>query len=641
GATLNGSGYASGTLITGDATYTFIVSDLAGNATGMMFTIDTTNPIVTGNYPTTGLTINTTSNINFTRSGYDNIMISGYTLYVTGTEIHTITTGSTNYLIVLPNGTYTWYVMITDRAGNTYASTPSTFDITTPLMPTMTMSTANLQYNAARYTKDYISIYFRTNKLATYSFSGDFVGTPLTGSVNGGTTGNLYLTGDGIKNINLQVTDGVDTTGQNFTVRLDTTAPSLPTLITPASGGVATGAFTLDWSDSLDAGIGTSGFQYFVLSTGIYASVVKSGFTNASTTYANVANNALGSPGTYYRYVTVMDKLGNTGTTVMQSFEYSGVVDTTPDAFSFNTITSANTNQIYGSNTITINGLAANTPVLASITAGALFISGTMVGTTGYVQNGWTVKIEMNSSINYNTLVSSTLTIGGVSAIFSITTENDNINNDNISTNLSSTERLQIIAIFEALRDLYAGDKEIEFFNSFMVMIQSKIDGLGTSVDDVNRREALQYLYDLADQYNGNEVTTGLDIENTSRIINGVYTAPNGKKYKITYDSIKKFTSSNFITPKYYPTLDVLKYDIDRNNPMGSSYLNAKTIKARWGRISIDGTRQTSAYTAPNRKVFYFFKTTEGQYSSYTFTVERYFDSLEAVKEYIHNSNLR
>jgi len=115
------------------------------------------------------------------------------------------------------------------------------------------MSTANLQYNAARYTKDYISIYFRTNKLATYSFSGDFVGTPLTGSVNGGTTGNLYLTGDGIKNINLQVTDGVDTTGQNFTVRLDTTAPSLPTLITPASGGVATGAFTLDWSDSLDA----------------------------------------------------------------------------------------------------------------------------------------------------------------------------------------------------------------------------------------------------------------------------------------------------------------------------------------------------------------------------------------------------
>jgi hypothetical protein len=29
----------------------------------------------------------------------------------------------------------------------------------------------------------------------------------------------------------------------------------------------------------------------------------------------------------------------------------------------------------------------------------------------------------------------------------------------------------------------------------------------------------------------------------------------------------------------------------------------------------------------------------EGQYSSYTFTVEKYFDSLDAVKEFIHNSN--
>ncbi|MEI6672117.1 MAG: hypothetical protein WCL02_01855 [bacterium] len=53
----------------------------------------------------------------------------------------------------------------------------------------------------------------------------------------------------------------------------------------------------------------------------------------------------------------------------------------------------------------------------------------------------------------------------------------------------------------------------------------------------------------------------------------------------------------------------------------------------------MDGTRQTSPYTAPNHKVFYFFKTMEGQFSSYTFTSEKYFDSLEAVKEYIHNSN--
>jgi hypothetical protein len=82
-----------------------------------------------------------------------------------------------------------------------------------------------------------------------------------------------------------------------------------------------------------------------------------------------------------------------------------------------------------------------------------------------------------------------------------------------------------------------------------------------------------------------------------------------------------------------------LKYNVDINNPAGSQYANAKTIKARWWRITIDGARQTSPYTAPNHKVFYFFKSTEGQYSSYTFTTEKYFDSLEAVKENIYNNN--
>jgi hypothetical protein len=51
------------------------------------------------------------------------------------------------------------------------------------------------------------------------------------------------------------------------------------------------------------------------------------------------------------------------------------------------------------------------------------------------------------------------------------------------------------------LSDLYAGDKEAEFFSSLMVMLQSKMDDLGTSTDDVNKHEALQYLYDLAEQY--------------------------------------------------------------------------------------------------------------------------------------------
>ncbi|MFA5747767.1 MAG: S-layer homology domain-containing protein, partial [Candidatus Absconditabacterales bacterium] len=44
GATLNGSGYTSGSIISGNGTYTFIVTDLAGNWTGATFTI--TPPVV-------------------------------------------------------------------------------------------------------------------------------------------------------------------------------------------------------------------------------------------------------------------------------------------------------------------------------------------------------------------------------------------------------------------------------------------------------------------------------------------------------------------------------------------------------------------------------------------------------------------
>jgi hypothetical protein len=146
-------------------------------------------------------------------------------------------------------------------------------------------------------------------------------------------------------------------------------------------------------------------------------------------------------------------------------------------------------------------------------------------------------------------------------------------------------------------------------------------------------------LYNLIQEYYDGEFDSDT-IEWTRWIVNGIYTAPNGKKYPITYDSSKqRFTSSNFVVPKYFPTLDTLKYIIDINNPVWSKYTNSKSILARWKNAAIDGTRQSSAYTAPNKKTFYFFKTITGRYSSYTFTSERYFDSLDATKEFIYNSN--
>lgn len=236
----------------------------------------------------------------------------------------------------------------------------------------------------------------------------------------------------------------------------------------------------------------------------------------------------------------------------------------------------------------------------------------------------------------------STLTIDSKSDTFKITTisEDDDVDDDydDIDTDLSNTEKLIVVYLFETLRDLYAGDKEEEFFNTLMLMLEEKMDDIDD--EDDTEWQALKYLYDLSDEYYESDEFGEEGIDIMDRINNGIYTAPNGKRYIITYDSTtQRFTSTNFVVPKYFPTLDTLKYIIDINNPAGSQYANAKPILARRKNARIDGIWQTSPFTAPNKKVFYFFKDINGRYSSYTFTSERYFSSLDDVKEFIYNSN--
>ena len=132
---LNGDPYYNNTLITTGDTYTFILEDNVGNETGITFTIDTTNPLVTGNYPISGSNITVTNNIVFDRVGSDNDSILEYTLHVTGTDIYNITTYDTGHTIyTMNNGSdYSRYVTATDRAGNTGTSQTFPFQITTPL----------------------------------------------------------------------------------------------------------------------------------------------------------------------------------------------------------------------------------------------------------------------------------------------------------------------------------------------------------------------------------------------------------------------------------------------------------------------------------------------------------------------------
>ncbi len=95
--------------------------------------------------------------------------------------------------------------------------------------------------------------------------------------------------------------------------------------------------------------------------------------------------------------------------------------DTTPNPFTFIDQTGVALNTVVTSNTITVAGINAAAPI--SITGGTYSVNGgAYTSTSGTVNNGNMVAVRVTSSGSNSTTVNATLTIGGVSDIFSVTT---------------------------------------------------------------------------------------------------------------------------------------------------------------------------------------------------------------------------
>jgi len=96
--------------------------------------------------------------------------------------------------------------------------------------------------------------------------------------------------------------------------------------------------------------------------------------------------------------------------------------ETPPDQFSFIDQTNVSLNTILTSNEITVTGITSVADI--SITGGMYAINdGIYTEQSGVVHNGDTVTVQQTSSDNYSTTTNVTLTIGGVSDTFSITTK--------------------------------------------------------------------------------------------------------------------------------------------------------------------------------------------------------------------------
>ena len=96
--------------------------------------------------------------------------------------------------------------------------------------------------------------------------------------------------------------------------------------------------------------------------------------------------------------------------------------DTTPDAFSFTAQTDVGLSSILESNSISVSGI--NSPSAISVSGGSYSVNGSShTSNAGAVSAGDQVRVSHTSSAAYGTSTTTTLTIGGVSAQFSSTTE--------------------------------------------------------------------------------------------------------------------------------------------------------------------------------------------------------------------------
>lgn len=101
--------------------------------------------------------------------------------------------------------------------------------------------------------------------------------------------------------------------------------------------------------------------------------------------------------------------------------------DTTPDAFSFTDDTGVALDTLIVSNSITVTGInsAAAISIASSVEANYRVNAGAWTDSAGTVSNGDGVEVQVRSSNSSNTSTSATLTIGGVSDTYSVTTADE------------------------------------------------------------------------------------------------------------------------------------------------------------------------------------------------------------------------
>ena len=143
--------------------------------------------------------------------------------------------------------------------------------------------------------------------------------------------------------------------------------------------------------------------------------------TTCTVVISGIVNTAVA--GTYIVTYTATDSSGNVSISIRTIIVGNVITPpyTTPDAFTFVDQTGVAPSSVITSAPITITGINAPSPI--SVTGGEYSIAGgPWTSAPGTVTNGQTVAVRGTSSATNSTAKTITLTVGGVSDTFDITT---------------------------------------------------------------------------------------------------------------------------------------------------------------------------------------------------------------------------
>ncbi|TQV80005.1 PQQ-dependent sugar dehydrogenase [Aliikangiella coralliicola] len=182
--------------------------------------------------------------------------------------------------------------------------------------------------------------------------------------------------------------------------------------------------------------------------------------------------------------------------------------DVIPDSFSFTPVSTASLSTLVESNSITVSGIDAATTI--SVSNGEYRIdSGSFTNSLGTINNGQSVVVRAESAASVGVAVTATLTIGGVSADFVVTT----ISNAPILTRLANSS---CIAPAQANTGNSSFDLEAVFTG---LPSLSRLVGLYQSPNDSSRWYAMQQSGEVFWFDNNSGANTLNDFINLSSIV--------------------------------------------------------------------------------------------------------------------------